>query len=204
MAYYSFNKLSTNPIYVGFSGSKFYNSRYKLDAVFSQNVGRTAIVIMLNPSSTGKANIFFNVNFSNLTDVDETTFKVLETLTTNNSISNSVGGSFDRIIILNLYPYFSSNPRDIKKVFRNGINNQCYELNMKEISRVINNNQNATIVCAWGKSFARKKETNRIVKILQKNKIQSAYAITSKNAQVFTSLTLKQIDNKCAFHGSQW
>lgn len=92
------------------NGNSQLNDRYSLTLELNQlpSAKNEGILIMKNPSSTAKANVFYNVAFNNLYDVDATTNNVIDKLLSNH---------YTKIIILNLFPYFDSNPRMLNYIY---------------------------------------------------------------------------------------
>ena len=134
-------------------GNREYNARYYFHIKIKptpQNKGNTAIVILKNPSSTARANVFYGVPFNKLTDIDATT----------NNIIIQLNGYYERIITLNLFPYFDSHPSTLNGIFpivktnkgHRYINDISYFINFKIINHTIKQNPNANIICAWGRA----------------------------------------------------
>ena len=76
------------------------------------SINRTAIVILKNPASTCKDHIFFSTSLSDVYDVDKTTSHIINTLFVN-------GTPYDKIITLNLFPYYDNIPATINSVYKN-------------------------------------------------------------------------------------
>lgn len=160
---------------------------------------------MLNPSSTAKAHVFFGVQFNRLEDVDETTYRVMsELINPNSSASRAVGGNFDKIITLNIYPYYSSNPKDINVIFNAGQTPSCYNINFKIINRTIRNNPHAIIFLAWGKNTPiNRNDIKRIKAILQRNKVVHVWSKQNQKTG-FQQIPVASINKNCAMHGFFW
>ena len=129
-----------------------YNCRFCLDLEFNLNRHNVAIVILMNPSTTGKQHLFFNINLKDVTDVDATTRNVIRCLVKNQvRIKNKQSVSFDHLIILNLFPYYSSQPEQIYKIYRNSLE-QTYQINMAVIRSIIDKYPKASYFLGWIKN----------------------------------------------------
>lgn len=123
------------------------NSRYVLDIPFVNKEGDKVIVIMLNPSSSAKANVFYGVPFSKLTDIDGTTNNVLSILAKGIYLGEAKR-NIKRVVILNLFPYFSPNPKDINVIdLWNAVENQ---VNLKIIKTCLTDCNDSIVLVGWG------------------------------------------------------
>ena len=128
------------------------NSRYLLHIPFNPKVcegGENIIVIMLNPSSSAKAHLFYGVSFANLEDIDATTNNVL------NILSNTKGIVLDgkslkirSVTLLNLFPYFSPNQRDINVIYSASYAEMVK--NENEIAYCLSQSDNGIVLVGWG------------------------------------------------------
>ncbi len=190
-------------------GQASLNSRFLLDLSFNNGVSKEtiAVVIMMNPSSTARENIFYHVPLSKINDVDETTRNVIEKLADvginyDKGINTVPPNRFNRIILLNLFPYYSSQPHELKKIYQD-TSNSSYYLNINTIDEVMKNYPNAVYFCGWIKrnslSFA-EKDINRM---MIKNKINNTFCFDSSKGlfvKYNPSLTALQIMT----HASKW
>lgn len=150
-----------NCVCVGYAPA---NSRYLLKIPFLPNPGekstdgKEAFVIMLNPSSSAKANLFYNIPFSNLEDIDKTTNHVLNLLHRGVYIKANVDDksatpiAVKTVYLLNLFPYFSPNPKDL-----NAIVHACgleYKKNLNFIKHLLKYHKRAYVLIGWGKGGA--------------------------------------------------
>ena len=171
-------------------GSNIYNDRYSLTIPLvnnkneDKNEDKTVIVIMKNPASTARQNVFYKVGFSNITDVDKTTTKLINYLFSLNR--------YKTIITVNLFPYYSANPQDLNAIYgistkkRYQINKSTsYQNNMAEIERIFaaNANANVDVICAWGNK-------SNMSKVILDNAIQDIITMINnyfnKNVYQFT------------------
>lgn len=128
-------------------GDAAYNARYVLDVTLGNPSSKTAIVFLLNPSSTAKARVFHPNQvqiLSNYVDVDMTTNHVLCVMNQHN---------YQRVFLLNLFPYFDGKPESLDVVFPlTGLaSNQSYQTNLQHIKGVLMNNPSSAVYIAWGK-----------------------------------------------------
>ena len=184
-------------------GSAINNSRYSLEIDMSGSTKpKTAIIFLLNPSSTAKEFVFYPSVISNpllCNDVDLTTSNVIDSL-------HNIG--YNKIYLLNLFPYFDSKPSSLDAIYSVAglATNQSYIDNLREIDNVLSGNKGSDVFIAWGKDISINQQLFLTAKIDVINKLVSsgfsqASIKTSKN-NGFTSvkLTLNQsIDD--AIHG---
>ncbi len=184
-------------------GSNIYNDRYSLTIPLlnNKNEVKTVIVIMKNPASTARQNVFYNVGFSNITDVDKTTTKLINYLFSLNR--------YKTIITVNLFPYYSANPQDLNAIYgiktkkRYQINkNTSYKDNIAEVERIFaaNANANVDVICAWGnKSNMSKVILNNaiqdIIAMINNYFTQNVYQITKSGGTVNLATIPLQITN---------
>lgn len=131
-------------------GSSTLNDRYSLTLDLNKQniVQKTAIVILKNPSTTAKSNIFYKTTFANLVDVDRTTSRVINFLYNNTN-------NYTKIITLNIFPYFSTHPQELNPIYitNKSLNkNQSYNDNLVEVEKILvaNNCIYTDVICAWG------------------------------------------------------
>ena len=128
-------------------GDAKYNARYSL-TLFRQgatSINRTAIVILKNPASTCKDHVFFSTSLKDVYDVDKTTSHIINTLFANAT-------PYDKIITLNLFPYYDNIPVTINSVYKNlsTAPHISYQTNLTKIVSILQNNSGADVFCAWG------------------------------------------------------
>ena len=124
-------------------GNAHLNDRYSLtlDLNPTNSIGKEAIVIMKNPASTAKANVFHRVSFQNLCDVDRTTSRVI-------NVIHMMG--YDKLITLNIFPYYDNNPKVLNSIYTNLNMSPSFNNNLNEIQNILQTYSNADIICAWG------------------------------------------------------
>lgn len=179
-----------------------FNARYSMEIeIKGSNNQKTAIVFLLNPSSTAKEYVFSPGTILNpllCNDVDQTTINVLDAL---------CKAEYSKIFLLNLFPYFDSKPRSLEVIYPSATlaTNKSYQDNLREIGIVLSANKGSDVFIAWGKDISMNQNLFSKAKIdaigeLVKFGFTKATIKTSKNAS-FTSvpLTSKQISN--AIHG---
>lgn len=150
---------------------------------------------MLNPSSLCKQKLYFNIKTEKICDIDQTTFNVI----------NNLLYSYDDLIILNLYPYYSSNPQDLEFVKEaKRFKKVCLRNNRKFIKKLIKNKNKSDIYCAWGKTKPNSDvEISFIKKMLLKYDINKVKCKTKSKGQfVFANINSKQFINN--IHGLFW
>ena len=197
-----------------------FNCRYslELEAQAQNNGGKVAIVIMKNPASTAKAKVFFNVLFADLYDIDKTTSCVIKCfLDKNNNIQkgNNIL-KYDKVITLNLFPYYDNIPAAINSIYSNIANvptlnitgNQSYDDNIAEIKNQINSNPNADIILAWGNANGIRKDIydkakKDIVSIITQQK-RTCYEWDSSNKKFQQIGNISQVSLKNPVHASRW
>ena len=127
-------------------GDAQYNVRYSLTLCKQvvQPTGKTAIVILKNPASTCKDYVFFSTSLQDIYDVDKTTTHIINTLFVN-------GSTYDKIITLNLFPYYDNIPSTINSVYKNlsTAPHISYQTNLTKIASILRNNSGADVFCAW-------------------------------------------------------
>lgn len=199
--------------YVGncyINGNAVLNDRYSLIVDFNtNNNGLNAIVFLLNPSSTGKQNIFYNVNALEINDVDLTTNAVIDRL--HNEIGNNGIPKYQTIGILNLFPYFDSKPSSINMIYGNAPLNtiQSYVNNMNEIDRILHAYCSADIYLAWGKDVSVQQNIlnnakQDVVNLLTNHGFTSVFYKSAMNATAFSTATMNNIINLGAIHGKYY
>lgn len=183
-------------------GDAKYNVRYTLTIykqVSQQSLG-TAIVILKNPASTCKDNIFFSTNLNQIYDVDKTTTHVVNTLFSKNL-------PYEKIVICNLFPYYDNIPSTINSVYGTSNNNHnvSYTVNLSKIESEIRQNIGADVFCAWGQSSGidikiYDKAIQDVVAILMANGITTYYTFDNGN------LLCNQLPKTQFYpiHGSKW
>ena len=90
MAYYKLGSY-VNTSRCNCIGQADKNSRYLFYVSFNAKAtedGKDVLVIMLNPSSSAKAHVFYNIPFAQLEDIDKTTNNVLLVLNKGINLSN--------------------------------------------------------------------------------------------------------------------
>lgn len=154
MAYYQLDKTFVALDNCVCIGDRISNSRYLLRISFKSNADEKneAFVIMLNPSSSAKANVFYGIPFSNLEDIDKTTNNVLKLFSKSSGVKieggKGTGTIFKIVYLLNLFPYFSPNPKDL-----NVIAESCtfeYLNNIKFIEHLLEMHKHAYVFVGWG------------------------------------------------------
>lgn len=190
----SFNQLLHKPSNINIYGSQITNSRYVLDMQFPSGNG-TAIAILLNPSSTGNAGIFYNVPFQNWTDFDRTTVNVMNKLQSNQNY-----GPYQRIITLNVYPYYSTKPNVLRNLYYKTNNNV---VNQSWIKQTIQNNSSADIYIAWGKKHVYTTDFLIIVNILSQFGINDVYGKNRRSGN-FVKIPLNRLTKNAFYHGLMW
>ena len=182
----TFKQINNNIINVKIVGSKRNNSRYLLDILLNNEPSKTAIVLLLNPSSTGREHIFFGVPWNMVNDVDATTKNVISILLRNNSLDQNCF-TFDRLIVLNLFSYYSSKPRELGPIYFKR-KPCCFHENIKTISKTIKNTKGEQIFIGWGNIDAiwQLKVVNKVLDILSKNN-KSNVQMQTKHRKSFKS-----------------
>ena len=183
-------------------GDAKHNARYSL-TLFRQgatSINRTAIVILKNPASTCKDHIFFSTSLSDVYDVDKTTSHIINTLFVN-------GTPYDKIITLNLFPYYDNIPATINSVYKNLLTapHISYQTNLTKIASILQNNSGADVFCAWGQSSGisdviYNKAIVDVVGILLANKVSQYYYYDQGRQKT------AQLSNQAFYpsHGSKW
>lgn len=183
-------------------GDAQYNVRYSLTLCKQvvQPTGKTAIVILKNPASTCKDYVFFSTSLQDIYDVDKTTTHIINTLFVNSS-------TYDKIITLNLFPYYDNIPSTINSVYKNLLTapHISYQTNLAKIASILKNNSGADIFCAWGQSSGiwgtiYDKAINDVILILQTNNV-STYKYYKQNGQQSATLPTQPF---YPIHGSKW
>lgn len=162
MAYFSFKD---NADYkVDFCGCECLsdsakNSRYTLQIALNQYFAseKTAIVLLLNPSSTARAHVFCNAEFERIEDVDRTTNNVLRVLYNGVNVEGRANAQkYSKVIFCNLFPYMTPNTKDLNVIYGNGGGDY---LNMAEMCKnflimehTIKDNPDADVFCGWGRA----------------------------------------------------
>ena len=155
-----------------------------MDILLNNEPTNTAIVLLLNPSSTGREHVFFSVPWDMVNDVDATTKNVISILFRNNSLDQNCF-TFDRLIILNLFSYYSSKPRELGPVYFKR-KPCCFYKNIKTISKTIKNTKGEQIFIGWGNIDAiwQLKVVNKVLDILLKNN-KSNVQMQTKHSKSF-------------------
>ena len=159
MSKFDINLVDTAKISI--NGDSSLNDRYSLKIPLKPNTtGKTAIVILKNPASSGKAALFFkNISIGDVYDVDKTTTHITKLI-----FSQS---TYNQIITVNLFPYYDNIPAAINSIY-SGMAQQHQNLSMSnniaEIERVLKT-PNSDVFCAWG-------QANGIHKDIYKNTIK--------------------------------
>lgn len=162
MAYFSFkNNADYN---VDFNGCECMsdsakNSRYILEIQLEQYFSseKTAIAVLMNPSSTAKAHIFCDAEFDELSDVDRTTNNVLKSFFNGVTVDGKTEiQKYSKVIFCNLFPYMTPNSKDLNVIYGNKNGNY---LNIAEMCKnflimehTIFDNPNADVFCGWGRA----------------------------------------------------
>ena len=102
---------------------------------------------MLNPSSSAKARVYYNVPFAGLEDIDATTNNVLELLQKGITLDDSTI-KVRSVTLLNLFPYFSPNQRDINVIYSASSTEMI--VNEKEIDYCLSQGSNGIVLVGWG------------------------------------------------------
>lgn len=122
--------------------------RFVLDLETTSNNTNTAIVIMKNPAEACKYHLCFNGILSGQ--------KHIESDATVNHVIANLYSKYKRIIILNLYPYMSSDTNVVRKFYEcrkvKSIRNYADQKNASVIFNVLKSNRGAAIFCAWGQN----------------------------------------------------
>ena len=115
MPYYKLDSsyIDTSNCYCDCDSTK--NCRYALEIPFKCEADDIIFVVMLNPSSSAKAHVFYNIPFAKIEDIDSTTNNVLSILN-KSLILNGKSIVVKKVILFNLFPYFSPSPRDINVI----------------------------------------------------------------------------------------
>lgn len=184
-------------------GDAAYNARYVLDVTLGNPSSKTAIVFLLNPSSTAKVRVFCPnqvQNLFNYVDVDMTTNHVLGVMNQHN---------YQRVYLLNLFPYFDGKPASLDVIFPLAglASNQSYQTNLRHIKGVLMNNPSSDVYIAWGKDvdidpklFAKAKSD--VIDELYNANFNSVQIKTGKNSKSFQPVKITRgtvINN--AIHG---
>ena len=128
------------------------NSRYLLEIPFlNTKDGEEIIVIMLNPSTSAKAHVFYGVGFADLQDIDETTNNVLSVLKKGISLNNKKI-QVSNVFLLNLFPYFSPSPKDLNTIDGVDAFEEC--INMLVVESCLREHKNSCVLVGWGKGGA--------------------------------------------------
>lgn len=164
MGYYSFNNLpvTLNSNCSSCVGASSLNSRFLLELSFSKTNEQTAVVILMNPSSTAKETVFYDLPLANITDIDSTTYHIIDVLINKRIKLDEENHKFDKLVILNLFPYYSANPKDLGAIISQNKCRTALLLNELIISNTINQYKNSYFFCGWGKNPAIKSEINYI------------------------------------------
>lgn len=170
--------------------------RYKLDMIVNMNGQRTIIVIMKNPSTTmdNVKSSILNYSDKRKSHIDRTTGNVLRKL---------ISMNYDRIVVLNLFPIYATNPMEINKYYAS--NNIKLDKYNKFLRRQILKYNNVPIVCAWGNASS-------INLTMYRNQIQKVYQmlnLLNSNIFCYDNMTGKLIpynfnNNLYPLHGLCW
>ncbi len=179
--------------------------RFALTIKTTSKIKKEIIVIMKNPSSTC-LNLEDGINVSTTSSsklrksrIDRTTGYVYRFLKNH----------YKRIIILNLYPIYSSNPIDVNAYYHLNNNIVSISINDTFISQTLKKYPYADIACAWGgpNGINNNDYDARIGKIFsiigKRNTLQ--YDITSKQLVQYSYQQQNQ-NKKCVYplHGLKW
>lgn len=182
-------------------GDKTLNDRYYLKLITSCTNKKTLIIIMKNPSSTGISKLFYkNIPFQSLNDVDKTTSHII----------NKFYKKYYRLIILNIFPYFTSNPKCLDQVYclnNNLTLNKSFKKNLEEIKSILNkyNKYKPDLLLAWGDKKTKKKNyktaIKEVIKIIKNSGIKK---VKYKANKIIASKYIRNLkyDLKC-IHGSK-
>ena len=156
--------------------------------------------------------------FADLYDIDKTTSCVIKCfLDKNNNIQkgNNIL-KYDKVITLNLFPYYDNIPAAINSIYSNIANvptpnitgNQSYDDNIAEIKNQINSNPNADIILAWGNANGIRKDIydkakKDIVSIITQQK-RTCYEWDSSNKKFQQIGNISQVSLKNPVHASRW
>ena len=185
-----------------YDGDPKYNVRYSLTLCKHgvHQIGKTAIIILKKPASTCKSCIFYSTNLQDTYDVDKTTSHIINTLFVN-------GTTYDKIITLNLFPYYDNIPAAINSVYNNLFSTPhiSYNNNLNKMDAIIKNNSGADVFCAWGQASGilnsiYDKAITDVIAILLANNI-SNYKYYDQTGQKTTTLSSQPF---YPLHGSKW
>ncbi|DAA86327.1 TPA: hypothetical protein CPT87_03030 [Candidatus Gastranaerophilales bacterium HUM_5] len=109
-----------------------YDSKHRY--VIGQNKKKPLIVIGLNPSTATPSL------------PDRTYCKIL-------TIASNKKNRFDSVIIFNLYPYITKDPKELPKDFDKNV----WKQNLEIIKDIISQINNPTVLCAWGAGIEKRK-----------------------------------------------
>ncbi len=125
------------------SHSKFY--RFYLSIETNCLNSDVAIVIMKNPSNACIKNLCINGTINPGQNI--------ESDATINNVIKKLSNAYRDIIVLNLYPIMSPNPKVINRVYQNSnIAKTTSAYNRNTIIQTIKQNRKAKIFCAWGQN----------------------------------------------------
>ena len=184
------------------------NSRYLLQVPFNSKKckdGEDVIVIMLNPSSSAKARVYYKVPFADLEDIDTTTNNVLELLQKGVILDDSTI-NVRRVTLLNLFPYFSPNQRDINVIY-SASSTEMFA-NEKEIDYRLSRSESGIVLVGWGKAHKSSISTKiyrpqieKIKQMLHYHKCR-CYEYDAKSSKF---MNFNPIGKKCyVSHASKW
>ena len=190
-------------------GLPSWNSRFYLDLTFDSG-SETAVVIMMNPSSTAKQYVFSHVPLKETQDVDATTRNVIKRLSLNGidfatSLGKTPGMKFSRIIFLNLIPYYSSKTYELNKIYFDRVHShESYSLNLTIIGQIFGQFPTAHYFCGWtkkSKHFDFAIEDVRQLMVAAKLQNVFYYDISQK---VFNKLNINSPIAHKIPHASKW
>ena len=184
------------------------NSRYLFYVPFNSSKAEShedVLVIMLNPSSSAKAHVFYNVPFANLEDIDKTTNNVLNILHRGINLSK-VNTKFKSVTLLNLFPYFSPNQRDIDVIY--GASVSARARNEQIIDQCLKKHTNGIVLVGWGKST-----TNGLSSAIYLNQIRIIKQLLAKysckcyqyDSKISGFIPFNPSGKRCyVYHASSW
>lgn len=212
-----------NPNNIQANGNATLNDRYYLELSKAPpndpngNNPDTAIVILKNPASTVKSHFFYNIPYPHVYDVDTTTTHIINILF--GGVNGIIANSYNRIIILNLFPYYDNYPAALNAVYA-GMNNNNYQANpslnanLNEIHNQLTINNNYDLYLAWGQNSGVHKAIydntiNAVIDLIQPNgnllaNINHVYIIQNGQQIVINNQVNNYRNGQFPPHGSKW
>lgn len=159
--------------------NKNINDRYSIClSRVSAKTNNIAVVILKNPASSFKSAIFYNnIPFGNVYDIDKTTNIVIDFL-------DKQQEDYEKIILLNIFPYFDNIPKVINNIYyemKNNMPNESFSRNLKEINNIFQNS-NIDLYCAWGKNSGIDKKIydnaiSNLINLINSNSFTNIYEV---------------------------